>query len=52
MLYSMTETIKANLELGIVSFSGFTIKTKIEKGEEKKILKIFLLGNKLINITA
>jgi hypothetical protein len=32
----MTETIKANLELGIVSFSGFTIKTKIEKGEEKK----------------
>jgi len=30
------ETIKSNLELGIVSFSGFNIKTKIIDGKEKK----------------
>lgn len=30
------ETVKSNLDLGIVSFSGFTIKTKIVNGKEKK----------------
>jgi hypothetical protein len=33
------ETVKTNLELGIVSFSGFTIKTKIINGKEKKDIK-------------
>jgi hypothetical protein len=33
------ETIKQNLELGIVSFSGFDIKTKIDKGKEVKDVK-------------
>lgn len=33
------ETVKANLAQGIVSFSGFTIKTKIANGKEKKDIK-------------
>jgi hypothetical protein len=33
------ETIRANLEQGIVSFSGFHIKTKIINGKEKKDIK-------------
>jgi len=33
------DTIKANLQNGIVSFSGFEIKTKIINGKEKKDIK-------------
>jgi hypothetical protein len=33
------DTVKANLELGIVSFSGFNIKTNIVNGKEKKVIK-------------
>lgn len=33
------ETVKANLAQGIVSFSGFSIKTKITNGKEKKDIK-------------
>jgi hypothetical protein len=33
------ETVKTNLENGIVSFSGFNIKTNIVNGKEKKVIK-------------